>query len=694
MSWFDPLPLDEYEAVNKKHGQNAPKEAPTDSNVPGPINVRCGPSIRLFGTHEKGHDYRATMMLVVEGSEIPPVTFEIGPSLPQQGEPQIQQGEFPYSVFHEEEGFTFVRYAIDSDLADHEQRVRYAVGGHSAPGFQFFVPAAQDSMNVMSYSCNGFSLGTPTSEFPSSLWLDVLRKHQDRHYHVMLGGGDQLYCDSIKVEAPGVKEWAEGSSYSQKRSEPVSPEFEKEMEQYYLNQYLGWFGKGFAKVKNGNTLSSAFPTALQTIPQVNVYDDHDIIDGFGSYKDSTMNGTVFNRIGNVAYKYYMLFQQHMSPQEVLSTKEEPSWIIGGEGPYIKQQNHSLYMQLGREIGLLGLDCRTERKLKQICSEGTYKAVFSRLEAEMKRRPETKHLLVMLGVPILYPRLVWLEKVLSSKALIPVRKLAQNNLINRGLVNEFDGGVEVLDDLNDHWCAKGHKRERNALMKRLLDFGANHGVRVTILSGDVHLAALGRIKSKLHDHPTMHLMSKDGEVAEKNMRVTDNPEKDPRLIFNVISSAIINAPPPDAMASLLNSRSKVHKFNHFTSEDCVPIFSTETTGESRSNHQFYNKRNWSDLVLAKQHPYAPNAREVDQEPIRKFPQPIIPGHEAEIEKQLANQKVDEHWCKYPLLPDSLVTSIWVEQDPKNFASPTTSYEVLIPPLHGQWKLDQSRIKHLG
>lgn len=41
------------------------------------------------------------------------------------------------------------------------------------------------------------------------------------------------------------------------------------------------------------------------------------------------------------------------------------------------------------------------------------------------------------------------------------------------------------------CAATHKRERNALIERLQNFAAEKHVRITILSGDVHLAAVGR-----------------------------------------------------------------------------------------------------------------------------------------------------------------------------------------------------------
>ena len=40
------------------------------------------------------------------------------------------------------------------------------------------------------------------------------------------------------------------------------------------------------------------------------------------------------------------------------------------------------MRLGKEISLLGLDCRTERKLKQIVNPSTYNIIFDRLKKNL------------------------------------------------------------------------------------------------------------------------------------------------------------------------------------------------------------------------------------------------------------------------------------------------------------------------
>lgn len=49
-----------------------------------------------------------------------------------------------------------------------------------------------------------------------------------------------------------------------------------------------------------------------------------------------------------------------------------------------------------------------------------------------------------------------------------------------VLNHFDGGVEVLDDLDDHWTAKSHKAERSIVIEDLQDLAADKSIRVTVL----------------------------------------------------------------------------------------------------------------------------------------------------------------------------------------------------------------------
>lgn len=688
MSWFDPVPIAKFVELNKKQAaEEVPEKCPEPPSLNG-LQIHCGPILRLCGLWEENlPNYRALILLVTKGEIEPEVSYALGPAAEEYaptGWKSPEEGVFPAINFHTEQGFKFWRFNVKLDLAEYEQKVRYSINGQQNDAHAFFIPAADQSMNVMSFSCNGFSLSTDTSQYKSSLWLDVLRKHEKQHYHVMLGGGDQIYCDAIKQHVELIQEWLNETTAARKRKIQTTPEMIDEMGDYYLHAYLEWFGQGFWQGTNGGTLQHMFPLSMAQIPAVNIYDDHDIIDGFGSYKDRTMASHVFSTIGNVAYKYYMLFQHHMLVDEEVY-HSDPSWILlKKEGKFIKQRNHSVYMRLGKEISLLGVDCRTERRLHQIIDPDTYNLVFKRCQEELTKTPETKHLLVMLGVPILYPRMVWLEWILTLRIFKPIRGLATRGIVAQGSVNEFDGSIEVLDDLNDHWCSKHHKKERNALMKRLIDLGAANGVRITILSGDVHLGCFGRMKTKIHHHPNAHILR---DAEKENLNVTETPQYDPRLIFNVISSAIVNAPPPDVMPTLLKRQNKIHKFDFNTTEDIVPIFMSDTDGTPRDNHYFLNKRNWSDLILAKQ---SAEYASVAGTGITKFPGSKL-EHDQEV---LADQKVDEQHLKYPVLENSLVTTLHVEDDGNDTEATTADYEIMIPDLQGKFKLQQSRIKHLS
>lgn len=161
---------------------------------------------------------------------------------------------------------------------------------------------------------------------------------------------------------------------------------------------------------------------------------------------------------------------------------------------------------------------------------------------------------------------------------PIKALSKMGMF-KGLLNRFDGGVEVLDDLDDHWTAKSHKAERKFVIEDLQDLAADKSIRITILSGDVHLAAIGQFYS----NPKLGLAK----------------HKDFRYMPNVISSAIVNTPPPDLLADVLNKRNKVHHFDKETDEDMIPIFGHGVDSKPRNNKHLLPHRNWCAI-----RPYVP------------------------------------------------------------------------------------------
>lgn len=297
---------------------------------------------------------------------------------------------------HAEKGCTFWRFNIEVELRDKQQRIAYRI--NRGPSIGFWVPSQHESMNVMFHSCNGFSLSVNPDEFsgPDPMWRDVLNTHQTRPFHVMIGGGDQIYNDAVIKKTTIFKQWLDIKNPLHKHNAPFTKDLQEELELFYLERYCMWFSQGL------------FGLANSQIPMVNMYDDHDIIDGFGSYPDHFMRSPVFSGLGAVAFKYYMLFQQ----QSIMSESEdtEPSWVLGNKpGPYIHELSRSLYMSLGAGLALLAVDARTERTRDEVVREETWRKVMDRCYAEIIKG-ETTHLLVLLGVPIAYPRLVWLENM--------------------------------------------------------------------------------------------------------------------------------------------------------------------------------------------------------------------------------------------------------------------------------------------
>ncbi len=532
----------------------------------------------------------------------------------------------------------FWRFDIDVPLQECEASWEYTIAstllsGASPRSRTFVVPSTTQSMRIMFHSCNGFSIGTDEEAWSGpALWNDVMRLHEQKPFHCMIGGGDQVYNDGVRVGDGPLKSWTNIGNPKRRRDYPFNEELRAACDSWYFESYVNWYSTG------------SFALANSQIPQINIWDDHgtflcfyvlsmvadqrsDIIDGFGSYTDHFMKCAVFHGIGGVAFKYYCLFQHHIPPskstfmRDVPQTtefqgadgtgadprqlpnatfvlKERPEdrcFLKGGRpGPYIDKRSRSLYMRLGARVGFLGIDARTERTRHQVNYPDTYDLIFTRVQRELASSGPTKmtHLIVLLGVPIAYPRLMWLESIFKSPIIGPIRFLSKRFGIAGDLFNKFDGQVDLLDDLDDHYTARQHKHERKDLITRLQDLAYMYSIRITILSGDVHLAAVGRFYAK----PKLGIPA----------------EHDHRYMPNVISSAITNHPPPGAIADLLARRNKIHHLDHDTDETLMKIWDKDPGGVAKNSN--FNKvtmpsRNYAVLSESENTSASPHPSEV-------------------------------------------------------------------------------------
>lgn len=81
----------------------------------------------------------------------------------------------------------------------------------------------------------------------------------------------------------------------------------------------------------------------------------------------------------------------------------------------------------------------------------------------------------------------------------------------------------LDTCSQHWTSHHHLVERQMLFAKFGEIAANNLTRVSWLTGDVHCAGFGRLRTI-------------GTTTETELY-------DPMTMYQVISSAIANAPPP-------------------------------------------------------------------------------------------------------------------------------------------------------
>jgi len=468
-------------------------------------------------------------------------------------------------VYHgPSDSYTFWRFRLEIPMGLRETRIRYSIN-HGAQ-IAFYIPAINQNFRCAAHSCNGFSAGVDQSAFngPDPVWNDLLENHKVLPFHVMVGGGDQLYCDPIAKE-PELSGWLQETDQDVKKKAQLTEPMSLAIDRFFFSHYCNWFRSG------------AFGKAISCIPMINMLDDHDLIDGFGSYPPDLQSSPVFSAIGNRGYFWFLLFQlfivdstDGITESSPTSSSVHPSLVLGGIGPYIRSRNHSILTYLGPQVWILLLDCRSERMKNQVCSLETYRIVFEACRERI--RTGVFHLIVQLGIPIIYPRMVFAEKILEKPDRFVFKAIRKLGVIP-GFYNNFNADPELLDDMNDHWCAQSHKQERNWFIIECQNLALVLNLRISFLSGDVHCAAVGRLFTQ-----------------GKQLK----PERDPKYMLNIVSSAIVNTPPPAALIGMMGALSRVtHKTlaSAQTDEDMMDLFKVDTNGKPMKNQRFMARRNY-------------------------------------------------------------------------------------------------------
>ena len=314
---------------------------------------------------------------------------------------------------------------------------RYAVGGvrHG-----FALPEPGGALRVAYASCNGGEDEAHASSLPGgrdAMWRHLLARHEAAPFHLLVMGGDQIYADAL-WELPTLRAWSRLGRRA-RLAAPFEEAMRAELEAHYLATYASVFG------------APDVAAALARIPSSMMWDDHDIVDGWGSRSPSWQASPVAQGLFATARRAFALVQLGRDPDRPPEGHAAPDGAhFGWSGTYGPAR-------------IVVPDLRSERTRARVMGPSGRAALARALEGFAE-----PHLLMVSSVPLVNVDLSGLERLV--RPLMPVADLYQ-------------------DDLRDQWMSHAHAEEWAELMGRLLAAAAR-GARVTVLSGEIHFGARG------------------------------------------------------------------------------------------------------------------------------------------------------------------------------------------------------------
>ncbi|KAF3937621.1 hypothetical protein ABW19_dt0205729 [Dactylella cylindrospora] len=572
----------------------APAQVPI--NIPGVSMFKVAPSNGVyFGPH-----LRYTNMDLEQGiwlgsillvTAVEPPTIHLHQTIDLSPNPRQLEG---HPIFAHK-NWTFYRYDIDIQMGDMPAKWTYAVTSVAGcTRYEFLVAAKHDrSWRFIAHSCNDFSPAVPQQERSKMggsgyMWKDVMQKHIEvGGFHCQIGAGNQVYADKMWKEIPLLKDWLDIKGKDVRKDAAWTARHEEDVQHAYFHYYTSTFDQPHIR------------EAWAQIPHICQIDSHDIFDGFGSYPEYMQFSNMFKNIGRIAIDWYLLFQHHttLSILKAVPDDRDLFTVTGTGWHFIKY--------LGPGLAVVGPDTRSERNPHQVMAGPTYQGLFPRIATLPS---SVQHVLLILSVPIIFPRLDMAESVANT---MQTGKKAVNGLFNmtgkvaggvagivgaKGLVGEgfnsvkravgktgmlsnvvsIFGEVDLLDDLRDHWTHQSKDLERTYLIRTLQGIAHARGIRFTFLSGDVQCCGAGLVHdpSKPGDHKTM---------------------------YQIISSAIVNGPPSNMVMKLLHNNKQLFipqngmrstNAPSDTKEDMIDLFATDINGTPRVEKKLMPRRNYT------------------------------------------------------------------------------------------------------
>jgi hypothetical protein len=344
----------------------------------------------------------------------------------------------------------------------------------------FRLPEPGSALRVGLISCNDIDNHAFPKEQRGAMWRRLGALVANGEVDLLVHAGDQIYGDGDPVG------WdpTEGRTVAYRR--------------HYVNT---WSHPDVAPV-------------LASCPNLMMWDDHEIYDGWGS-NDGDVTVSARARF-EAAEQAYREFQDSLNPPDRLSPGF--GWVA----------------KYG-DLAILAVDARSFRNWASGTMMGSQQLDALELRLNELAQLGPKHLMVVVGTPVVYVPLI--------AALKLAEVFSPSN----------------VDDIRDGWTATNNRTECRRFLTSLMNFGgASPNTQITIVAGDIHVGSLGTIRTTLGFGPN---------------------QAHPR-IYQVTSSGISRPAPTGAEAFMISL---------ITSGGSQPLFDQQITGAlvkvNGSDHPF-------------------------------------------------------------------------------------------------------------
>jgi alkaline phosphatase D len=285
------------------------------------------------------------------------------------------------------------------------------------------------------YSChmpyNGLNLVN------MEMWDSLYQELTDANAHFIIGMGDQVYVDGN--DKLNIWKWLRKI----KGDNPT----DADMVSWYRDIYRGYWGMLILR------------QVLRSFPTYMIWDDHEIMDGWGSYTDTELSDTLdtvweYENVGQnlalakrmfaAARKVYEEYQHSHNPPTA-SGQFDYSFACGPCGFYV-------------------LDSRGHRDYNKPDGERVLgREQMARFHAWLQSEINRQVLFVVSPVPLVH----------ASSFIVNIADISI---------------LGLADDLRDEWEHESNWTERNTLLEAAFQWSHSQRRRVIFLSGDVHIGA--------------------------------------------------------------------------------------------------------------------------------------------------------------------------------------------------------------